>query len=49
MELIKSASRYSNLQYKIFENADHSLYAGGRKPVHIKYMQEWLKNKITGN
>ncbi len=35
-----------NITYKVFENADHSLYSGGRKPIHLRFMKEWL-NKIN--
>lgn len=42
MTLVKSSNQGNNLQFKIFDNADHSLYAGGRKPEHLKYMKEWL-------
>jgi len=42
MTLVKSANQGNNLYFKIFENANHSLNTGGKKPVHLKYMKEWL-------
>jgi len=44
MTLVKSSNQSTNLQFKIFDNANHSLYAGGSKPVHLKYMKQWLTN-----
>lgn len=46
LQLAKSVKQDSHLMFKIFERADHSLYAGGNKPVHLKYLKEWLKNKV---
>lgn len=46
MELAKSVTQNTNVQFKIFDNADHSLYAGGNKPVHLKYLKKWLTNKV---
>lgn len=42
MQLVKSSNQGNNLYFKIFENANHSLYTGSNKPVHLKYMREWL-------
>lgn len=51
-EMAMSIKQDSNFQFKIFDNADHSLYAGSRKPVHLKYMKDWLqksRNKIESH
>ncbi len=45
-EMAMSIKQDSNFQFKIFDNADHSLYAGSRKPVHLKYMKDWLQKKV---
>lgn len=42
MALVKASNQSDKLRFKIFDHADHSLYAGGRKPEHLKYMKEWL-------
>lgn len=42
MTLVMSSNQGNNLYFKIFVNANHGLYTGGRKPVHLKYMKEWL-------
>lgn len=46
MSILKMTTESDNITYKVFENADHSLYSGGRKPIHLKFMKEWL-NKIN--
>lgn len=43
MGILKMVRESDSITYKIFENADHSLYAGGRKPIHLEFMKEWLK------
>lgn len=45
MNILKMKSKSDNITYKVFNNADHSLYAGGRRPIHLEFMKEWL-NKI---
>lgn len=45
MSILKMKRKNNRITYKVFKNADHSLYAGGRRPVHLKFMKEWL-NKI---
>ena len=45
MRMLKMKRKSDNITYKVFNNADHSLYAGGRRPVHLRFMKEWL-NKI---
>ena len=45
--MAKSVKQDNNLIFKIFDNADHSLYAGGTKPIHLKFMKEWLRNMVT--
>lgn len=46
MSILKMTTESDNITYKVFENADHSLYSGGRKPIHLRFMKEWL-NKIN--
>jgi len=45
-EIAMSIKRDDKFLFQIFDNADHSLYAGGRKPVHLKFMKEWLKKNV---
>lgn len=47
LQMAKSVKQDNNLIFKIFDNADHSLYAGGTKPIHLKFMKEWLRNIVT--
>ena len=47
MAMAKSVKKDTHFQFKIFEKADHSLYAGGYKPVHLQYMKEWLKSNVN--
>lgn len=42
MGILKSKRESDNITYKVFDNADHSLYAGGRRPIHLRFMKEWL-------
>lgn len=46
MALTKAANIGTNLTYKIFENADHSIYSGGRNPDHLKFMKDWLLKTV---
>jgi dipeptidyl aminopeptidase/acylaminoacyl peptidase len=45
-DLVKEKGKEKKVEYKIFRNADHSLYNGGAKPVHIELMQEWLTKNL---
>jgi|GEM_PF-2869657 len=45
MSILKMKRESDYITYRVFKNADHSLYAGGRRPIHLKFMKEWL-NKI---
>lgn len=42
VNILKLAKQNANI--KIFENANHSLYAGGRKPVHLQFIKDWLSD-----
>lgn len=44
MNILKMKNVGDNITFKVFKNADHSLYAGGRRPVHLKFMKDWLNN-----
>lgn len=47
LQMAKSVKQDTSFIFKVFDNADHSLYAGGSRPVHLKYMKEWLRTHVT--
>lgn len=46
MEIVRSANQNLQIEVNIIRDADHSLYAGGRRPEHLEMMKEWLTSQL---
>ncbi len=42
-QLVKERSKNKKVDYEIFEKASHTLFTNSAEPVHVQFMQEWLK------